>query len=139
MVRGARANQRGRTLENAINDLLSEEYEQVSPARFFALQSLRQPVFAEQCPIGRDMAYPTNVLHMATECSHKGHPATFPRDLPRWFIRLFTDEGDTVLDPFAGSGTTLVAALELGRKAIGIDTKKEYCQAVQDAIRDFGI
>ena len=55
MVRGARANQRGRTLENAINDLLSEEYEQVSPARFFALRSLRQPVFAEQCPIGRDI------------------------------------------------------------------------------------
>ncbi len=55
MARGARANQRGRALENAINDLLSEEYEQVSPARFFALQSLRQPVFAEQGPIGRDI------------------------------------------------------------------------------------
>jgi len=55
MARGARANRRRRTLENAINDLLSEEYEQVSPARFFALRELRQPIFAEQCPIGRDI------------------------------------------------------------------------------------
>ena len=55
MARGARANRRGRTLENAINDLLSEEYEQVSPARFFALRELRQAIFAEQCPIGRDI------------------------------------------------------------------------------------
>ncbi len=55
MARGKRANKRGRTLENAINDLLSEEYEQVSPSRFFALRSLKQPIFSEQCPIGRDI------------------------------------------------------------------------------------
>ncbi len=84
--------------------------------------------------VGRDMAYPTNVLHMATECSHKGHPATFPKALPEWFIRLFTDAGDTVLDPFAGSGTTLVAAVELGRNAIGIDTQEEYCEAMRSAV-----
>lgn len=85
--------------------------------------------------VGRDLAYPTNVLHLATECGHKGHPAAFPKTLPAWFIRLFTDPGDTVLDPFAGSGTTLVAALELGRKVIGIDTQAEYCQAMRSAIR----
>lgn len=55
MTRGARANRRGRTLENAVNDLLSEEYEQVTPSRFFALRDLRQPIFAEQCQIGRDI------------------------------------------------------------------------------------
>ena len=54
--------------------------------------------------IGRDMAYPTNVLHLSTECGYKGHPAAFPQSLPNWFIRLFTDPGDMVLDPFAGSG-----------------------------------
>jgi len=85
--------------------------------------------------VGRDMAYPTNVLHMATECGHKGHPAAFPKALPEWFIRLFTDEGDTVLDPFAGSGTTLIAAIGLGRKAIGIDTQAEYCEAMRSAVR----
>ena len=46
--------------------------------------------------VGREMAYPTNVLHMATECGYQNHPATFPVSLPSWFIRLFTDEGDTV-------------------------------------------
>ena len=85
--------------------------------------------------VGRDMAYPTNVLHMATECGHKGHPAAFPKALPEWFIRLFTDEGDTVLDPFGGSGTTLVAAIGLGRKAIGIDTQAEYCETMRSAVR----
>lgn len=84
--------------------------------------------------VGRNMAYPTNVLHMATECGFKGHPAAFPKALPTWFIKLFTDEGDTVLDPFAGSGTTLTAALELDRDAIGIDTDPEYCKAMRDVI-----
>ena len=49
----------------------------------------------------RDWAYPTNVLHMAAECGHKNHPAVFPASLPDWFIRLFTDPLDVVLDPFA--------------------------------------
>ena len=86
--------------------------------------------------VGRDMAYPTNVLHMATESRFKGHPAPFPKSLPLWFIRLFTDEGDRVLDPFAGSGTTLLAALESGRNATGIDTEASYCDAMRKAVDD---
>ncbi len=81
--------------------------------------------------VGRNSAYPTNVLHMATECGFKGHPATFPPQLPAWFIRLFTDPGDIVLDPFAGSGTTLVVAKELNRKGIGIDLSSEYCELMR--------
>lgn len=84
--------------------------------------------------VGREMVYPSNVLLMATECGFKGHPAAFPKALPAWFVKLFTDEGDTVLDPFAGSGTALVAALELGRKAVGIDMKPEYCKAMKQAV-----
>ncbi len=84
--------------------------------------------------IGREMAYPTNVLHLATECGYKGHPAAFPKSLPSWFIRLFTDRGDSVLDPFAGSGTTLVAAIELGRLGMGIDTSQEYCDVVSERL-----
>ena len=86
--------------------------------------------------VNRELAYPTNVLHMATECGNRGHPATFPKELPSWFIRLFTDEGDTVLDPFAGSGTTLVSAHEHGRRAIGIDTNSLYCESMQKVINE---
>ena len=83
---------------------------------------------------GRDMAYPTNVLHMATECGNKQHSAAYPLALPQWFIKLFTDEGDVVLDPFAGSGTTLEAAVELNRKAIGIDISQQFVDMCTDKL-----
>ncbi len=76
--------------------------------------------------VGRDMAYPTNVLHLATECSNKKHSAVFPVELPSWFIRLFTKPGDVVLDPFVGSGTTAIAARDLRRHFIGIELSAEY-------------
>lgn len=76
--------------------------------------------------VGREMAYPSNVLHLATECGNKNHSAAFPKELPAWFIKLFTKEGDCVLDPFAGSGTSCVAAYELNRDYIGIELKEDY-------------
>lgn len=78
--------------------------------------------------VGRDMVYPNNVLHMATECYNRQHSATFPVALPEWFIRLFTEEDDLVLDPFNGSGTTCVAAKRLSRHFLGIDIDEEYCR-----------
>lgn len=78
--------------------------------------------------ISRDVAYPTNVLHLATECGNKNHSAAFPEELPEWFIKLFTKENDTVLDPFLGSGTTIIVANRMKRQSIGIDTIKEYCE-----------
>ena len=77
--------------------------------------------------VGRNMAYPTNVLHLATECGNREHPAAFPEPLPDWFIRLFSSGADVVLDPFCGSGTTIVAAVKRGRVGIGIDIDPEYC------------
>jgi len=76
--------------------------------------------------VGKEMVYPTNVLHFATECQNKNHPAAFPENLPEWFIKLFTQENDTVLDPFAGSGTTLKVAQRMKRNAIGIEILPEY-------------
>lgn len=76
----------------------------------------------------RDMAYPTNVLHLATECGNRNHSAAFPQALPEWFIKLLTDPGDWVLDPFGGSGTTLLAALSLARNSVGIETRVDYCE-----------
>ena len=69
--------------------------------------------------LGRELAYPTNVLSMATESSNKQHSAVFPKELPSWFIKLFTRTGDVVLDPFLGSGTTCGVAKKLGRGWIG--------------------
>jgi len=57
-----------------------------------------------------------------------GHPAPFPVELPRRCIKLFTFVDDTVLDPFLGSGSTLLACLQTGRKGIGIDIDKKYCE-----------
>ena len=78
--------------------------------------------------VGRDKAYPSNVLHMATETGNKSHSATFPKTLARWFIELFSDSGDWVLDPFVGSGTTSQVARDLGRNSLGIDILDEYIQ-----------
>lgn len=84
--------------------------------------------------VGRDKVYPTNVLHMATETGNKNHSAVFPLDLPKWFIKLFTKPGDIVLDPFVGSGTTALAAIELGRSFVGIDINSEYVTLSRERI-----
>ncbi len=76
--------------------------------------------------VGRDLAYPTNVLNIATETSNKVHSAVFPKELPTWFIKLFTKQGDTVLDPFLGSGTTSIASILLDRNSVGIEILEEY-------------
>lgn len=84
--------------------------------------------------VGRELAYPDNVIHMATECGNRGHSAAFPVELPSWFIKLFTQPGDTVLDPFIGSGTTAEAALALGRHFIGIELDDKYIKVAQERI-----
>jgi hypothetical protein len=71
--------------------------------------------------LGREMVYPTNVLHFATECGCVGHPAAFPEEVPEFFIKLFTREGNLVCDPFLGSGTTGIVCKRLNRRFIGID------------------
>jgi site-specific DNA-methyltransferase (adenine-specific) len=78
--------------------------------------------------VGREMAYPANVLHLATETSNKNHSATFPKELPIWFIKLFSIEGDTILDPFLGSGTTVIASIEQNRNSKGIEILEENCE-----------
>jgi len=85
--------------------------------------------------IGREKAYPTNVLHLPTECSNKQHSATFPVALPGWFISLFTLPDQIVLDPFLGSGTTAVACQQSGRHFIGIDINAEYCSLARERLR----
>ncbi len=85
--------------------------------------------------LDRDRAYPTNVLHLATECNNKNHSAAFPEELPEWFIKLFTKQNDTVLDPFMGSGTTLIVASRMRRNSIGIDIVPEYYEMVRKQLQ----
>ncbi len=82
----------------------------------------------------RDKVYPTNVLHLATECGNKKHSAAFPESLPEWFINLFTQKGDWVLDPFLGSGTTAKVAKRMHRNCIGIEILPENFKVAQASI-----
>ncbi|HAL15810.1 MAG TPA: site-specific DNA-methyltransferase [Anaerolineaceae bacterium] len=84
--------------------------------------------------IGRDKAYPSNVLHLATETKNRNHSAVFPEGLPEWFIKLFTNEGDCVLDPFMGSGTTMRVAQRMHRNSIGIEILDEYYSLAKSQI-----
>ncbi len=84
--------------------------------------------------LGKEVVYPTNVLHLATECANRGHSASFPVVLPSWFIKLFTNQGDIVLDPFMGSGTTAIACIELARHYVGIEAMHKYCVLAEQQI-----
>jgi site-specific DNA-methyltransferase (adenine-specific) len=65
-----------------------------------------------------------------------GHPAPFPVDLPRRLIELYTYKGDLVLDPFIGSGTTAIAAVETGRHYVGFDTEQTYVDLAERRLAD---
>lgn len=67
------------------------------------------------------------------------HPAPFPEELPNRCIKLFSYVGDTVLDPFCGSGTTLVSAFKNKRKAIGVDVSRTYCDYTVHRLKMNGI
>lgn len=84
--------------------------------------------------IGREKAYPSNVLHLATETGNRNHSATFPKALPAWFIKCFTQEGDWVLDPFVGCGTTCEAATELRRNCVGVDILSKYADLAKQKL-----
>ena len=86
--------------------------------------------------LGRDLVYPNNVIYMATECANKNHSAVFPVELPKWFIKLFTLPGDAVLDPFMGSGSTALAALQLSRTYLGIDLNPDYVNLSQKRLSE---
>lgn len=85
-------------------------------------------------PIKRD------VIECAVE-TIKGckHPAVYPLFIIKELVKLLSKSGDIVLDPFMGSGTTVVAAKELGRKYIGIEINEEYCKYAQERLKNVGI
>jgi site-specific DNA-methyltransferase (adenine-specific) len=83
------------------------------------------------------MEWTNGVWNFSGESKKKvGHPAPFPVELPRRCIKLFSFVGDTILDPFLGSGSTLLACLETGRKGIGVGLNKNICEKVKRCILD---
>src|SRR5277367_523078 len=78
--------------------------------------------------------YTKTVWHIANT-SHSEHPAVFPVEIPHRLTKLFSFYGESVLDPFAGSGTTAKAAIPLGRRAICVDQNKRYLEIIQTTCR----
>lgn len=76
------------------------------------------------------MARPSNVIEAGAEVGQGDHAAPFPVALPEFFIKAFSDEGDTIFDPFMGSGTTLIAAEKNGRTAYGTEISPIYCDVI---------
>jgi site-specific DNA-methyltransferase (adenine-specific) len=81
-----------------------------------------------------DLVRPSNVITVPSSCINIGHPATFPIELPEFFIRLMTKEGDVVVDPFLGSGTTALSAQRLGRDFLGIEKDENYVRLADSRI-----
>lgn len=79
---------------------------------------------------GKKMVLPGNVVSVSVVGKNMGHPAVFPVGLPEFFIKLFTKQGDMVLDPFGGSGSTGIACVNLSRNCILVDLEKEYIDAM---------
>lgn len=84
------------------------------------------------------LAYTKSVWEFPAESATRaGHPAPFPIELPYRCIQLYTFQGDFVLDPFCGVGSTCVAALRVGRHFVGYDTNQEYVDAALKRIEEF--
>lgn len=92
--------------------------------------------------ISRDdfMNWTNGVWNFSGESKTKiGHPSPFPVELPKRCIKLFSFVKDTVLDPFLGSGTTLIACLESNRIGIGVEINKAYCDLAKKRLEKHGI
>jgi len=78
-----------------------------------------------------NLYHPRSLLDFKNRSSSKSlHPTQKPLDLMKWLILTYTNRGDLVLEPFAGSGATLVAAAYHGRRVIGIEQSEEYCEII---------
>lgn len=86
----------------------------------------------------KKMVLPGNVLTLPLVGKNMGHPAVFPVGLPEFFMKLFTKENDNVLDPFAGSGSTGIAAISLNRNIVLIDLEKEYIEVIKERLNKNG-
>jgi DNA modification methylase len=84
-----------------------------------------------RAPRSTDVYHPRSVLRFNNSRIGKSlHPTQKPLDLMQWLVRTYSNRNDMLLEPFAGSGSTLLAAALDGRKAIGIERSEEYCETI---------
>lgn len=87
--------------------------------------------------VDKEFVLPGNTIQVPLVGKNMGHPAVFPVGLPDFFIKLFTKENDNVLDPFAGSGSTGIAAMNLNRNAVLIDNNPEYVDVIRNRLKEY--
>jgi site-specific DNA-methyltransferase (adenine-specific) len=105
----------------------------------FSKDMMKRESHGKQNTVTRDqfLEYTKSIWSFPTESAKRvGHPAPFPLELPYRLIQLYSFEGDVVLDPFCGSGTTCIAALKTGRHFIGFDNSEEYVKLARRRIKE---
>jgi len=85
------------------------------------------------------MEWTNGVWNFNGESRKVGHPAPFPVELPKRCVKLFSYVGDTVLDPFMGSGSTLIACFQTGRTGLGVDISEKYCELAVQRLTEVGL
>lgn len=142
-ARGAGGNCAWGSFQSAKNPVLRDVTERVivaSKGRFDRAQTTVQRTTAglpAHSTIGKDkfLDLTLDLWEFPPESATRvGHPAPFPKELPARLIELYTFEGDLVLDPFMGSGSTGVAAVESARRWVGFDTEPLYAEAATERI-----
>ena len=124
--------------QSASNPVLRDVHEYIL---IFSKDSFQRSGKGRENTISRDefLEWTKSVWTFPSVSAKKiGHPAPFPEELPYRLIQLYTYENDTVLDPFAGSGTTCIAALRAGRNYIGYDIHQEYIQLASQRLQEAG-
>lgn len=121
---------------SASNPVLRDVHEYIL---VFCKEGFRRPKGVRENTIQKDdfLAWTKSVwAFQAVQARQIGHPAPFPVELPHRCIQLYTYKGDVVLDPFAGSGTTCVAAAQDARHYIGYEINREYCDLAEARLQD---
>lgn len=104
---------------------------------FYLDSAGREETRSETLPKDEFLDFSKSVWTIKPDTNHVDHPAAFPAELPYRILRLHSYRGDRVLDPFAGSGTTVAVADALGRDAVGVDVSEEYVERARERVRSF--